>query len=129
MAYLLDTHALLWWLGDDERLPPRARELLGSPDEEVYVSAASGWEIAIKKALGKLRAPDNLAAIIEDEGLQHLSIRFSHAERAGALPPIHRDPFDRMLVAQALAEGIPLISGDGRLADYAACGLVLVQSR
>ena len=80
--------------------------------------SASVWEISIKKALGKLRAPDNLAAIIEDEGLQHLSIRFSHAERAGALPPIHRDPFDRMLVAQCKVEGLTLVTGDPTIPRY-----------
>ena len=115
---LLDTHVFLWWLADNRALAVAARELIGSPDNIVYVSAASVWEIAIKKSLAKLRAPDDVEAIVEAEGFEALPISLFHAEQAGALPPVHRDPFDRMLVAQAQAEGLILVSQDRRLAQY-----------
>jgi PIN domain nuclease of toxin-antitoxin system len=115
---LLDTHVLLWWLGDNKALAQAARDAIGSPDNIVYVSAASIWEIAIKKSLGKLRAPDDFESMVEAEGFEALPISLFHAEQAGALPPLHRDPFDRMLVAQAQAEGLIVISQDRRLAQY-----------
>lgn len=115
---LLDTHVFLWWLADNRALAVAARELIGSPDNIVYVSAASVWEIAIKKSLAKLRAPDDVESIVEAEGFEALPISLFHAEQAGALPPVHRDPFDRMLVAQAQAEGLILVSQDRRLAQY-----------
>ena len=116
---LLDTHALLWWLADDPRLGPRARELIGDERNEAYVSAASAWEISIKKALGKLEAPGDLDAIVEEEGFAKLPITFFHGERAGSLPDLHRDPFDRMLIAQAQAEGLDIVTTDERIASYA----------
>ena len=115
---LLDTHVFLWWLADNRALAVAAREHIGSPDNIVYVSAASVWEIAIKKSLGKLRAPDDVEAIVEAEGFEALPISLFHAQQAGALPPLHGDPFDRMLIAQAQAEGLILISQDRRLAQY-----------
>lgn len=116
---MLDTHVLLWWLSDDPRLGPRSRDLIADERNEVYVSAASAWEISIKKALGKLSAPDDLDAVVEEEGFARLPISFFHGERAGALPDLHRDPFDRMLVAQAQAEGLDIVTGDERVAAYA----------
>jgi PIN domain nuclease of toxin-antitoxin system len=115
---LLDTHALLWWLADDPRLGPHARQLIQDERNEVFVSAASAWEISIKKAMGKLKAPDDLDGIVEEEGFDTLPISFFHGERAGELPPLHRDPFDRMLVAQAQAEGLDLVTGDAMLGRY-----------
>ena len=115
---LLDTHVLLWWLGDNKALGLDTRHVIGSPDNRVYVSAASIWEIAIKKSLGKLKAPDDFETIVEEEGFQALPISLFHAEQAGALPPLHRDPFDRMLIVQAQAEGLLLVSQDRRLMDY-----------
>jgi PIN domain nuclease of toxin-antitoxin system len=115
---LLDTHAILWWLADDVRLGPVARDVIGDERNEAFVSAASSWEISIKRSLGKLDAPDDLGAIIEEEGFSPLAITFFHGERAGALAPLHRDPFDRMLIAQAQAEGLELITADARLAEY-----------
>lgn len=91
---LLDTHTLLWWLADDPQLGPRARECIEDERNAVYVSAASAWEIAIKKALGKLEVPDDLDGIVENEGFDKLAISFFHGEKAGELPPLHRDPFD-----------------------------------
>lgn len=116
---LLDTHTLLWWLSDDSRLGAAARALIADERNEVWVSAASAWEISIKKALGKLESPENLDGIVADEGFARLPVTFFHGEQAGALPPLHRDPFDRMLIAQAQAEGLELITADERLAAYA----------
>ena len=115
---LLDTHALLWWLADDPQLGRKARTLVKDVRNTVMVSAASAWEISIKKAIGKLEAPEGLSNLIEDEGFESLPITFFHGERAGALPLLHRDPFDRMLVAQAQAEGLDVITSDDRIQQY-----------
>ena len=116
---VLDTYVLLWWLGDDPQLGHAARDLIADAKNEVMVSAASGWEISIKKSIGKLAAPDGLDNIIVDEGFTALSISFFHGELAGRLPPLHRDPFDRMLVAQAQAEGLEIVTADAAIAQYA----------
>lgn len=118
MRLLLDTHTFLWWLSDWEQISESARAAIADPNNEVLVSAVTGWEIGIKKARGRLVAPDNLAAVVEEKRFEHLSLTFAHAERAAALPPHHRDPFDRMLIAQAQAEGLVLVTRDSRLADY-----------
>jgi PIN domain nuclease of toxin-antitoxin system len=115
---LLDTHALLWWLADAPQLGPKTRALIEDERNTVHVSAASGWEISIKKALGKLQAPDDLDGLVEDEGFDKLAISFFHGEKAGQLPPLHRDPFDRMLVAQAQAEGFDIVTCDAMIAKY-----------
>ena len=117
MRLLLDTHALLWWLDADPRLDPAAVSAIGDADT-VMVSAASAWEIAIKQALGKLTGPDDLAGELVTNGFTPLPITVAHASTAGALPPHHPDPFDRMLVAQARLEGLTLVTRDPRLADY-----------
>ena len=116
--FLLDTHVLLWWLTDDPRLGASARQTIADAQNEVFVSAATGWEVAIKWALGKLRAPDELETGVKEEGFVPLSITFRHAEQAGALPLLHRDPFDRVLIAQALAEDLILITNDERIKRY-----------
>ena len=118
MRLLLHTHTFLWWLSDWERISESARAAIADPNNEVLVSAVTGWEIGIKKARGRLVAPDNLAAVVEEKRFEHLSLTFAHAERAAALPPHHRDPFDRMLIAQAQAEGLVLVTRDSRIADY-----------
>jgi PIN domain nuclease of toxin-antitoxin system len=115
---LLDTHALLWWLGDDKQLGTQARAAIGDERNLVCVSAATGWEIAVKRALGKLDAPNNLDALVEEEGFVHLPITFFHGEQAGALPRHHADPFDRMLVAQAQAEGLVIVTSDENIPKY-----------
>ena len=119
MELLLDTHVFLWWLAGDSRLPPAVTETIKDTQNEIYISAASGWEISIKKAIGKLNAPDKLNDIIEDEGFLHLPITFNHGEKAGSLPLIHKDPFDRMLVAQANIEGLKIVTGDIHIQQYA----------
>jgi PIN domain nuclease of toxin-antitoxin system len=115
---LVDTHALLWWLGDDAALSVTAREVLADPANEPLVSSASVWEIAIKRALGKLTAPDDLPDRIAGEGFSWLAISPLHAWRVRDLPAHHRDPFDRLLIAQALDEHLPIITADTRFDDY-----------
>ena len=115
---LLDTHALLWWLAGDSRLGPQAAAVIADPHNEIYVSAASTWEISIKVAIGKLQAPDNMSSIIEEEGFSPLPISPYHGDQAGQLPDHHKDPFDRMLVAQAQAEGLILMTQDQAVMQY-----------
>lgn len=114
MRALLDTHALLWWFSDDPALTRPVRKIVGDTKNTVVVSAASAWEIATKVRLGKLPTGAGLAAdftgYIERERFQLLPISDEHALRAGLLPGSHRDPFDRMLIAQAQAENLPILS-------------------
>ena len=127
MRVLLDTHALLWWLAGDAALPPRARTVIGDPDNEVFVSAASAWEIATKHRLGKLPGAGPLAVDfareVEAQGFLPLPITLAHGQDAGALSLLNRDPFDRMLVAQALAERMVLVSNESA---FDAAGVVRV---
>jgi PIN domain nuclease of toxin-antitoxin system len=116
---LLDTHALIWILSDDPRLTAEAREAISDPETFVAVSPASAWEIEIKRALGKLDAPNDLLQQVADARFVPLSITLEHAITAGALPPHHRDPFDRMLIAQALLEGLTIATRDPRFERYA----------
>ena len=117
MRLLLDTRALLWWLAD-EALTPQARDAIADPANLVAVSAASAWEISIKKALGKLTAPDDLEQQLQAGGLVPLPISIAHGIAAGQLPRHHEDPFDRMLIAQAFAEGFTIMTRDKRFDDY-----------
>ena len=123
MRVLIDTHAFLWWLAGNERLSRTARDAIANPGNSVLVSAASAWEIATKHRLGKLPGADEVAgdvmACIEHHGFQPLSITVAHAERAGRLPGPHRDPFDRMLIAQSLAHDFPLVSIESLFDRYA----------
>jgi PIN domain nuclease of toxin-antitoxin system len=114
---LLDTHALLWWLAD-EGLTPQAQDAIADPGNFVAVSAASAWEISIKKALGKLAAPDDLEHQVQAGGFSALPISIAHGVAAGQLPHHHEDPFDRMLIAQAFAEGLTIVTRDKRFGDY-----------
>jgi PIN domain nuclease of toxin-antitoxin system len=115
---LVDTDALLWWLSDDPRLSERAREAIADAANEPLVSAASIWEIAIKRSLAKLSAPDDLLAQIATQGFGWLPVKNEHAWQVRELPPHHRDPFDRLLVAQSLIERIPVVTRDERFAGY-----------
>lgn len=115
---LLDTQVFLWWLADDPALGSRARKEIGKGSSLVFISAVSIWEMAIKKALGKLNAPEGVEDAVEDERFIGLPVSLHHAARASALPPHHRDPFDRMLIAQAQTEGLILVSGDGMFERY-----------
>lgn len=118
MNLLLDTHTLLWWLSDDPALGDDARSAIAKELNTVMVSAASAWEISIKRALGKLDAPEDLPSALEMGDLHPLPITIHHAIAAGALPRHHDDPFDRMLVAQARLEGLTIVTRDEQLARY-----------
>jgi PIN domain nuclease of toxin-antitoxin system len=115
---LLDTDIVLWWLSDNPLLPAAARGAISSPDNEVMVSAAAIWEIAIKKAVGRLEAPDDLLEVLTTSEFETLEITASHALLAGGLAPHHSDPFDRMMIAQARAENLTLVSVDERFPHY-----------
>jgi PIN domain nuclease of toxin-antitoxin system len=117
-SLLLDTHALLWSVGDVRRLSSKAHDVLRAGKVPAYVSAASVWEIAIKRSSGKLKAPDNLLEKIAEARFEELRINFRHAILAGSLPPHHGDPFDRMIVAQAQSEGLTVVTRDERIAAY-----------
>ena len=121
MKLLLDTQLLLWAAGQPERLSSRARKQLNDPDNELLFSAASLWEITIKTTLGRddFRVePRVLRRGLLDNGYAELPITSEHAVNVDALPPLHKDPFDRLLVAQALVEGITLLTADAQLARY-----------
>jgi PIN domain nuclease of toxin-antitoxin system len=117
MKLLLDTHAVLWWLADAD-LDPQALDAIADPGNLVFVSAASVWEAAIKAGLGKLDIPEPLDVAFRDDGFEPMPIAFAHAERAGGLPVHHRDPFDRMLIAQAQIEGLTIVTRDPAFAPY-----------
>lgn len=123
MRLLLDTHVLLWWLAADRRLRRDTKRTLAAPESAVFVSAASAWEIAIKKALGKLKAPDDLLDQLDRHQFEALPISIAHALAAGALPRLHEDPFDRMLIAQAQIDGLRIVTRDPRFDRYAIATL------
>lgn len=122
MRALLDTHAFLWWIADSGRLSRKARRLIADETNDIAVSAASAWEIATKHRIGRLPGGEavalDVAGRISDQGFSELPISVSDGERAGRLPGPHRDPFDRMLAAQALSRGLPIISIDGVFDRY-----------
>ncbi len=118
MKLLLDAHTLLWWLADDPGLAGEARSAIASESNEVLVSAATIWEIAIKRSIGKLTAPDGLVDMLAEVGFEELPITGFDAERAAALPRHHRDPFDRMLVAQASRIGAVVVTRDRAFTPY-----------
>ncbi len=124
MNLLLDTHALIWALEDNPTLSPAARAAIIDGRNMVFVSAATVWEIAIKRALGKLNAPDNLLEELEKHRFTPLDISAIHADQAGRLPPIHQDSFDRMLIAQAQVERLVLVTRDASIRQYAVQCLV-----
>jgi PIN domain nuclease of toxin-antitoxin system len=118
MIVLLDTHALVWALEDSPNLSPVARGVIEDTGNVVLASAASAWEIAIKRALGRLEAPDDLETVIEAAGFTRRVITFADARRVASLPTHHRDPFDRMLVAQALIDGAQIVTRNPQIAQY-----------
>ncbi len=119
MILLLDTHVLLWWLDDPQLLSSTARLAIQDGKNTVYISAVVVWEIVIKASLGKLEAPDDLQAVMVKSGFQPLPITIPHALAVQSLPDHHRDPFDRMLIAQAQHEGFTLVSRDSQVLRYA----------
>lgn len=118
MQLLLDTHALLWWLAGDARLGPKARARIGTGDARIFVSAVSSWEIAHKRAAGKIDAAWDIRAEVEEEGFLELAIELEHTIVAAELPKLHADPFDRILVAQAQTEGLWLVTADAAIKRY-----------
>ncbi|MFF2224387.1 type II toxin-antitoxin system VapC family toxin [Streptomyces globisporus] len=117
MRLLLDTHVILWWLADSDELSDRVKDLLDS-EPSVHISAVSAWEIVIKQSLGKLDGPEDLAERVRDSQFTALPITAGHGVRAGRLPALHRDPFDRILVAQAQTEGMTVVTRDKWIPQY-----------
>ncbi len=122
MRFLLDTHTFLWWITDDPHLSERARQVISDPENEMFLSAASGWEMAIKTQLGKLQLPDRFEQFIAEQlfrnNITSLPVMMSHALHVQSLPLHHRDPFDRLLIAQGQLEKMPIITTDSVFADY-----------
>jgi len=118
MRLLLDTHVLLWWLEDNEALSPDVRSAIADPENLVHVSSATVWEMAIKSALGKLELPADWVEVLEGEPFRQLPITWEHARKIEELPAVHRDPFDRMLIAQSIVENLVLVTHDHLLSRY-----------
>jgi len=122
MKALLDTHVFLWWITDDPQLPAYIKEIISNSDNELFFSAASCWEIAIKSQLGKIKLPEKPDRFISDQlainTIQGLPIQASHALNVFNLPPLHRDPFDRIIVSQAQLEKLPVITSDPLIKQY-----------
>ena len=116
-SYLLDTHVILWWLAG-EPMTPEAMSVIRNRDTQLFLSSVSAWEIAVKRKLGKLEAPADLEEQIRATDVQLLDLRWSHAWAAGEIALHHKDPFDRMIIAQARLEGMVLITADRRLGEY-----------
>ena len=118
MHLLLDTHTLIWWLAKNPTLSNTAKDAIANPDNIVFVSAASAWEITIKKSLGKLQAPDDLRQQLEKQRFTPLAIDIDHALAIKQLPHHHKDPFDRILIAQAIHERLTIVSRDRIFKSY-----------
>ena len=116
--YLIDTHILLWWLSNDKKLPKKIDDLIANPSNSIIVSAVTAWEIAIKKSLNKLQAPDNLEEILEENNITVLSMSIEHALYVEHLPSIHQDPFDRLLIAQCIIEELIFVTADTIIPKY-----------
>jgi len=115
---LLDTHAVLWWLSDDPTLSKPARSAISDPENTVYLSAVVVWEMRIKQGIGKLQLPGDFKDALDGQAFSKLPVTVDHAHAVAELPAIHRDPFDRMLVAQAVVEGMIIVTRDRRIAEY-----------
>lgn len=119
MRFLLDTHTIIWWFSDDPRLPTTARDVIASPTNVLFISAAVGYEIAYKQNIGRLSPlPEGLSDRLPREGVQSLAISLDHALAAAALPGPHRDPWDRIMIAQAKVEGLTVVTIDRVFGDY-----------
>jgi len=122
MRLLLDTHTFLWWVADDPRLSKKACEVIGNGKNQLFLSAASGWEIAIKAKLGRLQMPNDPERFIPEQmalnTIENLPVILSHALHVYTLPDYHRDPFDRLLISQAQLEGLPILTADPQISQY-----------
>ena len=116
--YLLDTHVALWWVESPERLDAHARRMIQEPRHALWLSAASLWEMAIKKSLGQLTYPGTLLSELRKDGIEILPVLAAHALAVADLPHLHRDPFDRLLVAQAKIEGLTIVTRDEKVRAY-----------
>jgi PIN domain nuclease of toxin-antitoxin system len=115
---LLDTHVLLWWLADDPQLGEPERDVIATPENLIAFSAASIWEIRIKQAVGKLDLPADFADVLARQAFEPLAVTVAHAHALHGLPMLHRDPFDRLLIAQARVEGMTILTRDNVIAQY-----------
>ncbi len=118
MNLLLDTHTVLWWLSDDPALSETARVAIADPENTVFLSAVVVWEIRIKQSIGKLDLPDDFGEVLDAQRFAELAVTVDHAHTIAELPAAHRDPFDRMLVAQAMVEHMVIVTRDRSIADY-----------
>lgn len=118
MNLLLDTHIVLWWFSDSTKLSKNSKKIISDTNNIIFVSAATAWEISIKRNLGKLSAPDELGKALEINGFQPIAITLEHAELAGSLPRHHDDPFDRMLIAQSKIDQLTLLTHDKHFKTY-----------
>jgi PIN domain nuclease of toxin-antitoxin system len=122
MKVLLDTHTFLWWITDDPKLSLRVRGIISDGENEIFISAATGWEIAIKSQIGRLKLPDEPQRFILEQlrinGMKSLPIEMRHALHISTLPIYHQDPFDRILIAQAQMEDLPVLSADPEIGKY-----------
>ena len=135
MNYLLDTHILLWWLEDNSNLSKKTYSLIADPENTIFISVASLWEMRIKEGIGKLKIPDMLLKAIEDQGFEKIDIKAEHTERLKSLTykpnsislttSTHNDPFDRMLIAQSINESITIITNDKVFKDYEGVEVVI----
>ncbi|MDO9534823.1 MAG: type II toxin-antitoxin system VapC family toxin [Bacillota bacterium] len=122
MKALLDTHTFLWWITDDPQLSSKARQIISDTENTIYLSAASGWEMAIKARLGKIKLPENLSEFLFEQmsanAIRELPVKMNHALHVYTLPIHHRDPFDRLLISQSQLEILPLITMDRLFSKY-----------
>ncbi len=122
MKVLLDTHTFLWWINDDPQLSYEARQIITDGENILFLSAASGWEIAIKTGLGRLVLPADITSFLFEQlsinAISPLPVQMNHALHVYTLPDFHRDPFDRMLIAQAQVEGLPILTADRKFTSY-----------
>ena len=125
MKLLLDTHILLWWLGNNPALKPQARELIADPSNTIFLSSVTLWEIWLKQSIGKLTLPLDFEHRLVKEQFESLPLAAAHTKLVSSLPWNHRDPFDRMLVAQAMAAGIKLLTVDETIASYGDMTLLI----
>jgi PIN domain nuclease of toxin-antitoxin system len=117
-SLLLDTHAFLWWMDGGASLSEIAREAISDPSTVVYLSAASAWEMSIKRGRGRLDSPTDVAGAISDNGFRELPVNVLHTQEVAELPPHHGDPFDRILIAQAKIEGLTIVTRDPAFEAY-----------
>jgi PIN domain nuclease of toxin-antitoxin system len=120
MRLLLDVHTFIWWVTDSPLLSRRAHQAIVEPANDILIGIGCVWELVIKRSLGKLHFPFDLEAVIQDHDFDVLHVTFAHLRALDGLPQLHRDPFDRLLIAQSLAESLPIVANDRAFAAYGA---------